>query len=815
MKSLFKYVKILIPIFVLILLALFFRLWLNGNSFDETIMDENNIYDHIDELTQKEYNGRLAGSDGNDKAIEYIADFFEENGIEPAGENGTYYQQFSTIVPQIDTHPVFNVKSSTGEIVKEFEMYLDYKIVPSMHGDSVDFYGDLIFVGSNLFRIDKELIKDRVVVIHSSIITFEKANYVLQHGGKGILCNYDKYSYGARNKYVMEKSLNISGKTGESILIGFISLNTYSYFTDYIDNNNVERGDYYTGIVPNVEIKASIDFPVVTTANVLGKIEGKVKNGRILLITANIDGGGEGTNGQYFPGAISSVSGIAALMETARVIQNQKNLPYETIIFIGFNAQQQQLSGSGYYINYPLYPLEKTTIVHLENLGERTIEGTKLFSDNINSAIIKNVIANYAKDADLIVTSAGISYSAINKFADKKIPAVMIGDLFFKLNSYDDTLENVDKSTLKNSELVLLEFIKRDIYKDIGVDYLGKTDILIILLFVLIIAFNYIVTMLYKAIPNKKIGEKSIEDIYYANFIAAFRKAYYYITPLVLSIFLLAFLANINPVSNIRTINNETVTNFSLYSTVKNSVFYLKSVFDFSTANLDKSANLIEVIFKSSGRTIKLMGSALVLATILGILRGTYEGYKAKKGNIRSLVTLTVFSIPDVLIVLVGMLLYIYISQNFPGVKEVVKLNDFVLPLIALSIIPTIYISRISFIAIEDEIKKEYIKNAKAKGFSRKRIFIIELFPAIIFKIVDTLPAIITMILSNMIIVEYLFNYNGIVYYLLYFFKRQDINGFMAMSIILGTIFTVFTLGIKFIARQINPLKKEEKNEKK
>ena len=155
-----------------------------------------------------------------------------------------------------------------------------------------------------------------------------------------------------------------------------------------------------------------------------------------------------------------------------------------------------------------------------------------------------------------------------------------------------------------------------------------------------------------------------------------------------------------------------------------------------------------------------------------------------------------------------------YISKNFPNVKEVIKLDEFILPLITLSILPTIYISRITFITIEDETKKEYVKSAKAKGFSRIRIFAGELFPAVIFKIADSLPGIMAMILSNMIVVEYLFNYTGVVYYLLYFFKKQDINGFIALSLVLGTIFIVLTWGIKFIAKIINPLRKEEKNAK-
>lgn len=813
MKSLFKYVKILIPIFVLIILALFVQIWLSSNSFDETILDENNIYNHVVELTQKEYNGRLAGSAGNEKAVEYITDFFEENGIEPAGENGTYYQQFSTIVPQFDTQPEFNLKSPTGEIVREFEMYEDYLIISSMLGGSVEFSGDLILVGTNMLRIDTELIKDRIVVaLQASDLTYDRVSYIMQHGGKGMISVYDdQFAYGEPQDYINDKYLSVSAKTGQSMMVGYMCAKSYRYLLGYIEDNNLEQGQYYEGIVPNVNIKVDIGFPVVSTQNVLGKIEGKEKNGRTLLIAASIDGVGESIDGEYYPGAISSASAMATLMETARVIKEQKNLPYETIVFIGFNAEEM-MAGSEYYVDHPLFPLEKTTVIYLENIGESEREGTWIFSDQINSTILNSQFRNYANDSGLTTTVSGRYYSAINKFADKKIAAIMLSDLPFKANSYDDTAENVEKEALKNTSMALMQFIKRDIYKDVGVDYLSAIDRLIIMLFVLGLAFNYIVTRLYKTNPIAMIGKRRVEDIYFNSIVVAFRKLYFYITPIILTIFLLAFLANINPESNIKTVNNETVTNFSLYLTTKSSVFYLKSLFSFSGEGLAKSAGIWEVIFKSSIRTIKLMLTSLIIAMVVGISRGMFEGYKAKKANMRSLGTLLIFSIPDVLIVLMGVMVYIFVSQNYPGVKDIIKLDEFVIPLITLCILPTIYISRITFITIEEEIKKEYTKNAKAKGFSRARVFTKELFPAIIFKIIDTLPAIMTIIISNMIVVEYLFNYNGIVYYLLYFFKKQDINGFIALSIALGVIYIVFTWGIKFIAKQINPVKKEEKN---
>ena len=112
-------------------------------------------------------------------------------------------------------------------------------------------------------------------------------------------------------------------------------------------------------------------------------------------------------------------------------------------------------------------------------------------------------------------------------------------------------------------------------------------------------------------------------------------------------------------------------------------------------------------------------------------------------------------------------------------------------------------------ISIQEELVKDYIKNEKAKGYSRHKVIFVELLPSIVYRIVDAIPAIMTMLLSNMIIVEYLFNYKGILYYLIYFYNRQDVHRFVPLAITLGLIYIIFTKGSQLIAKMINPLKRK------
>ena len=799
-------------IFILVILLIFTAVVFtivrnNRNFFDVNQFRSSEAMDIIKELSSRDYDGRLAGTVGNELALQYIEDFFEINGISPAGEDGTYFQKFKTLMPDINKDPVFTISAKDGSVIQDYEMFIDYNAITDMNGGSIDYEGELLLVGQNILRIDPDFIKGRIVVVTSSFLRPDNVQYVMENGGLGILCAADGKLLAYSRYFEQEKSLNAAGKTGDSILAGYISRCVYQA----LEENMIEvQGDDKTlpdGIVPYVKLKVDIEFPIVETANVLGKIDGRVKNGRYLLITANLDSAGEGEGIKYFPGAISNTSGLAVMMEIARAVANQESLPYETIVFIGFNGQQRQNAGSEYYLENPLYPIDKTSIIHLEDLGAKTIDGLKVSSESIVSRILRDKVVSYAEDAELDVYKTGPFPSPSLRFADFKAPGIMLSDEIFAQNNYEDTFNIVDQASLENAGLVVMNYLKRETYHDIGIDYLNPGFIIILLILSAVVFLNTIIARLYKVVPNKKMLGHSYETIYYSSPIMILRRGIEVILPVAITLFMLVFIANIDPGLRISNINNQTESNFSLYLALKNSLNYFQNFFSLETTTAG-GASIARTIISATRKSLLLMLSALLVSVVIGITRGLYEGYRSKNKNLNSLGTLIVFSIPDVLIVILGLMLYVLIAQNIKFLEDVSFLKKFILPFITLSILPTIYISRITYITVQEEIKLEYIMNAKAKGLSRRHIFTSELLPPVSFRIIDSLPAIMTMRFSNMIIVEYLFNYLGLMNYLIYFYNRQDINGFIAIAVTMGTIYVLLTWGIQFLAGLVNPLKR-------
>jgi Zn-dependent M28 family amino/carboxypeptidase len=82
-----------------------------------------------------------------------------------------------------------------------------------------------------------------------------------------------------------------------------------------------------------------------------------------LIYTAHWDhfGRRNGANGeQIFHGAVDNASGVASVLEIARLFHQSHPRPARSVLFMAVTAEEQGLLGSQYYAAHPLYPLDQT-----------------------------------------------------------------------------------------------------------------------------------------------------------------------------------------------------------------------------------------------------------------------------------------------------------------------------------------------------------------------------------------------------------------------------------------------------------------------
>jgi Zn-dependent M28 family amino/carboxypeptidase len=111
----------------------------------------------------------------------------------------------------------------------------------------------------------------------------------------------------------------------------------------------------------------------VVSKNVVGLLAGTAHPDQTVIYTAHWDHLGIGkpdeTGDRIFNGAADNGSGLAALLELARLFGSQPKTP-RSVVFLAVTAEEKGLLGSEYYATHPLYPLETTVAnINMDSLG--------------------------------------------------------------------------------------------------------------------------------------------------------------------------------------------------------------------------------------------------------------------------------------------------------------------------------------------------------------------------------------------------------------------------------------------------------------
>ena len=151
-------------------------------------------------------------------------------------------------------------------------------------------------------------------------------------------------------------------------------------------------------IVPVVEYSFNFSTDVTRrespSFNVVGILPGsdpKLKN-EAIVIGAHYDHLGRGGEGSLAPregdihhGADDNASGVAALIELARMFSSQNPKPRRTIVFIAFSGEEEGLIGSNYYVNHPVVPLPNTVaMINMDMVGR--LKEKKLIVGGVGTA---------------------------------------------------------------------------------------------------------------------------------------------------------------------------------------------------------------------------------------------------------------------------------------------------------------------------------------------------------------------------------------------------------------------------------------------
>jgi hypothetical protein len=80
-------------------------------------------------------------------------------------------------------------------------------------------------------------------------------------------------------------------------------------------------------------------------------------------------------NGRLYPGADDNASGVAMMLEVARCVTKAPAPPKRSIMFIGFDQEENALFGSRYFVAHPPVPLDRVALFITADMIGRALAG--------------------------------------------------------------------------------------------------------------------------------------------------------------------------------------------------------------------------------------------------------------------------------------------------------------------------------------------------------------------------------------------------------------------------------------------------------
>ena len=786
-----KWLKGLAHFSVLIIIFFLLLLQIIKHNFNESIFEVNNVYKNIEELSSAKDKLGQASSLGNEGALKYIEDYFKSIGISAGGENGTYYQKLKTMLPVYDSVPELSIWDKNNNVVKSFKYGEDFREVLNGFGGSGNIKGKIYFCDKDIKTVPKETLEN-FVIASKNIVTDTDLEYAMDNGCKAIILT--------DSNLAQKQAFDMKSKNGKSMIIYRVSSNTIESLRDYM------KDDYY------VNLKVDVSFKLMDTPNILGKIEGTSKSAGYLFISSYVDGTGQTGSNNFGLSSVQNASGTAMMLEFARTLKMQKSKPEKTIIFAAFNSFQEGMAGSKYYVNHPLYPLNKSEVILLDGTYGSKSSTLYLSSSGILGQALMGNISSYLQSNNFKTVPAR-DKNGNEAFLAKDVTGIFLyGDTedIYSM-SVNDYINNIRQDGLNIIGSSMMKYFHRDIYKDWIHGLLKPREIILISILIVIAILVYLLKLYFKMLPSSRFLGIKTESIYYSSVFQVIGKTTLLTLTMIFAVFLIVFITYIPKSFDVVSYNGMYMSNYSIFIIAEKAIANMREFLSQGFGKTESGFSVSFIIGFSIIKSITLILASMTFAFLVGTLSGALNGFRYKKSSsVRSLGTIGVLSLPGVFIAILLQLLNAFLCQHrlLSFILGNDKVGRFIFPFICLAIIPTAYISRIAEIAVREEIHKDYIIAAKAKGVSNFSILINHLLLGVIIRVVETLPAVLNVIISNLIIVEYLFSYQGIVYQLFCYLKDGDIKTCIGLIIGIGLIYCVLIFILKIISLIINPFKR-------
>tara|TARA_R110002049_G_scaffold13325_4_gene58019 strand:- start:990 stop:2648 length:1659 start_codon:yes stop_codon:yes gene_type:complete len=371
---------------------------------------------HIETLSSDEFLGRSTGTEGEEKAVNYLVEQFKAMGATSGVEDGSYVQPFPLLGQKTMNHSMKVRSLSNNRTVNSLTFFEDFVAWPSNQSENVSIKdAELVYVGYGIQAPEENWddfkgvdVKGKIIIIKNNDPEYDENLF----GGKTRLY-YGRYTY----KYEKAKEMGALGAiiihTTETAGYGWgVVSNGWSSERFYVkgDENaamgNTEMNGWVTyeagktlfneaglDIDEMLEAADSPDFePVqlkntglsvnidaeyrdINSRNVIAKVEGsdpELKD-EYLVLTAHYDHLGI-TNAidgdEINNGAEDNAAGVSAVLESMKAYKSIQSELKRSVLALVVGAEEVGLLGSQFWAENPtVHPGKVTANINLDGMN--------------------------------------------------------------------------------------------------------------------------------------------------------------------------------------------------------------------------------------------------------------------------------------------------------------------------------------------------------------------------------------------------------------------------------------------------------------
>ncbi|RUO65738.1 Zn-dependent amino- or carboxypeptidase, M28 family [Pseudidiomarina planktonica] len=445
------------------------------------------IQAHLEFLASDEMAGRDTGSRGHEIASQYIATEFKRLGLEPAGDDGTYYQRIQFRKSFLKERSA-GLSIHRGDETIELDYPKQFIMGPSSVTERDELTAPLVFVGygmvSETFGIDDYAgldVDGKIVVMltgrpeelpseEAAHLSSIKGELAAERGAVGILTVHtpqreEVRSYETSMLYLNVPTVRWLNDAGEPHS-RYDTIAATAYVDDaaaeaLFANSQMTLADIFTQLENNespkgfaMDVSATLKresrHEQVSSPNVAAVLPGSDPELRdeYLVYTAHSDhigvskdlSGDDNINN----GAMDNAAGVSVMLETARMFVESEQKPQRSVMFLAVTAEERGLLGADYFAHNPTVPM--ANIVANVNLDMPVLlyDFADVIAFGANHSTLGDTVAAAAAEYDIELSPDPMPEQAIFTRSDhytlvkKGVPAVFLMTGFTSKNPDED-----------------------------------------------------------------------------------------------------------------------------------------------------------------------------------------------------------------------------------------------------------------------------------------------------------------------------------------------------------------------------------------